>query len=520
MKKIKISSFDISEYQIVTAVNADFDTRQTAWLFKNLIKDECGIDIPSVTDNKVGAEKEIRIGKTMFTFPKKLSLNEYIVEVSEEGTLQISAGHYLGIVAAYNKIKNLVKECEHTCEISDFNGPVDIPLTWKAHPDACETIRDKNDQPRFVKNDVVLEGFDFDTEYTLVWNDEFNGDKIDIEKWSGCPNMVMPDVELSFDEPVVVVKDNKLILTSDYNNPTPDKPYISNYTVATHDTMNFSGGYLEMRAKVPCKGVGEWPSFWLNSNDAVLYKKIYRDSHDNNLSTLHGHVEVDVFEQFSLPPYRFVPNIHKHFDKPGYEMFDENKGEWVNYRGNQLSGIDKGSTVSGTPVYNFPTAEQASDWHTYGFLWTEDMMSFSIDGVFYYSYRFDDTEKCEFNPLIRNKETKKEFYLGTENYTRENLALSVLINNMIFSPGYAQTPAGNWTKNIYDENGNRIVNWRELNLEDRDILFPLVYEIDYVRLYQTKEDKLYTPYIIGNGKKLYDGRDSQWNYAIRGEKEE
>ena len=91
---------------------------------------------------------------------------------------------------------------------------------------------------------------------------------------------------------------------------------------------------------------------------------------------------------------------------------------------------------------------------------------------------------------------------------------------MIFSPGYAQTPAGNWTKNTYDEKGNRIINWRELNLEDRDILFPLVYEIDYVRLYQTKGDKLYTPYIIGNGKKLFNGRDSQWDYVNRGKKED
>ena len=519
MKKIKISSFDISEYQIVTAVNSDFDTRQTAWRFQKLVKEECGIDIPNVVDAQVGAQKEIRIGKTMFTFPKKLALNEYYVEILEDGMLQIAAGHYTGIVAAYNKIERLVKTCEELCEIPEFSGTVDIPLTWKANPEASETTRDNDDKPHFIKNDLVLDGFDFDTEYTLAWNDEFRDDKIDLEKWSGCPNMNMPDVELSFDEPVVVVKDDKLILTSDYNNPTPNKPYISNYTVATHDTMNFSGGYLEMRAKVPCKGVGEWPSFWLNSGDAVLHKKIYRDTHDGNLTNLHGHVEVDIFEQFSLPPYRFVPNMHKHFDLPGYERFDEKKGEWVNYRGNQQSGVDQGSIQSGTPVYNFPNAEYANDWHTYGFLWTEDRMAFSVDGVFYYSYRFDDTVKSAFNPLIRNKETKKEFYIGTENYSRENLALSVLINNMIFSPGYAQTPAGNWTKNIYDEKGNRIINWRELNLEDRDILFPLVYEIDYVRLYQTKGDKLYTPYIIGNGKKLFDGRDSQWDYVNRGKKE-
>jgi hypothetical protein len=273
--------------------------------------------------------------------------------------------------------------------------------------------------------------------------------------------------------------------------------------------MNFSGGYLEMRAKVPCKALGEWPSFWLLSCSNTLFCEAYRNAHGGELRRDYT-VEVDVFEQFTTPKNCFIPNLHKHFGslypRAQYECYRPEQDEWIPLSGNrQISGIDRGSAVSGTPAFYFADDAQANDWHTFGFLWTRERMAFSVDGVFYYAYRLDDESDSHFNPRIRNKETGEESVIGMEGYRYENMSLAVLLNNMLFSPGYANGPEGGWVRGE-----------RDLKVENHDRVFPLVYEVDYVRLYQKKDDILYTPAEAGHGDKIYDGENPRWDYALRG----
>ncbi len=496
---------------IAVAPDAPFDLRLTAWKLQTLLRELCGVTLPIVAEPTDAC--------VHLATDASLAQNAYCVRAAD-GVLSVLAGHYTGIVAAHRRIEATLRAGG---DLVPFTGHTDLPLSWQADPSVTGHTVNHDGKELPLCNRTVLTDYDYTRHYRLVWNDEFDGDAIDFEKWSGAADMNMCDVELSFDPPVVDVRDGSLVMTATCDGKLEGKPYRTNYTVATHDTMNFSGGYLEMRAKVPCKQLGEWPSFWLNSADTVLHKTQQRDA----LGYVNDggyYVEVDIFEQYSIPLTDFVPNLHKHFGasrlyspRTDYEMRQPD-GSWGTFHDPQRSGIDQGGIVSGTPVYRFPDAQSANDWHTFGFLWTHDRMAFSVDGVFYYSYAIDDDPTSPFNPLIRHKETGKEYQIDMTGYRRENISLSVLLNDMFFSPGYARTPAGKWTADLYDEKGNRVVDWRELNLEDRDRLFPLVYEVDYMRLYQTEGDTLYTPDTVGKTDRIYHGQESKWDYALRGKK--
>jgi hypothetical protein len=163
----------------------------------------------------------------------------------------------------------------------------------------------------------------------------------------------------------------------------------------------------------------------------------------------------------------------------------------------QLSGIDAGSVQSGTRTFQFQdqdgkTAEEiANDWHTYGFLWNEEMMAFSVDGEFYFAYSLRDDEQASahFNPVFRDKLTGETRRFGMKGYGQ---AIGVILNNMFFSEAYGASDGGRWSAH------------RVINKENDDKFFPLVYEVDYMRLYQTEGDKLYTPEKVGEGQKMFD----------------
>ena len=96
-------------------------------------------------------------------------------------------------------------------------------------------------------------------------------------------------------------------------------------------------GYFEMRAKLPA-GPGTWPSFWMLS--------------ESNLTSRTNIGEIDIFEQFGQFPNNFCTTFH----------------DWA---------------AGTTPYYNcgITVANQQTDFHTYGFLWTSTTSTIYFDGV-------------------------------------------------------------------------------------------------------------------------------------------
>ncbi len=472
----------LTHYSIVISQNAPIDVKSDALKLQKTIAGLYDLKLPVISDRLSQAGKELRLGKTRRWFNDNTPAESYSVKIDEEGNVSVLAGHYLGVHAAVQAIIDLLTKNKDGGEVlagaDAICGTVSTPLTWEDDGSVAELLGQE-----FIQRD-----------YKLVWNDEFDDPGINRDKWVGNANMHMNNSALSFDEDVVEAKgDGKLVMTTTCTDPV-ERKYLTNYSVSTHDTMNFKGGYLEMRAKVPFKGMGEWPSFWAVSSAAVLYKQAYKAAHNGSLNFCGYGVEVDFFEIFSSTD-TVVPNLHKWFSWDVRQNFEKLDGGAVPNRV-QLSGVDAGASKSGTRVFKFQdkdgksAKEIANEWHNYGFLWTEDYMAFSLDGEFYFAYSLrKEDESDAFNPTFRNKETGEEIKFGMKGYGQ---ALAIILNNMFFSEAYGASDGGRWAAS------------KAIDAKNDAEMFPLIYEVDYIRLYQAEGDKLYTPENAGKNDKLFD----------------
>lgn len=292
------------------------------------------------------------------------------------------------------------------------------------------------------ESDALLFGlkidFDDNAKYELVWEDDFDKNFLDLSKWSanGCGSW-NGDTEFTYDKEHWNFENSiaKLTMTK-YDKPNENgKLYLNSYSFVTSDKMNFQYGYLEMRAKAPFYKKGEFPAFWLLSSQAILSRK------QLDYKPTDCRIEIDIFENFSTLD-TLVPNLHKY----------ENKD---NGRHCQLSGIDNGAAKSGTRVYKFPQGINPNDFHNYGMLWTDKFISFSVDGDFYYTY-----------------DLSKNFgdFGSMDGFHQP---VGIIISNQIFSEGWA-----------------KVNSWAASVGAAKEELFPLDYEIDYVKLYQKKGSKL------------------------------
>ena len=190
--------------------------------------------------------------------------------------------------------------------------------------------------------------------------------------------------------------------------------------------------------------------YWFLSSCAYLAKEDYEKKHGAPRAVPYD-VEVDAYEIFSDKTH-VCSCLHKWGKGFHYALGEEQK------------------------AYHFNSVQDANDWHTYGMLWEEDKISLSVDGQFYYT--FDLT---------------KEWGEG-EGKTMSGFdqPLCVLFNNFIFTPGCHAF--GPYMYAYHDD------------------MFPLIYQIDYCRLYQDPNDakrELYLPADAGIGYRL-SPKTSDW----------
>jgi len=411
--------------QIVIAADAPFLLRCAA----KKLSDHLGI--PYVTDATPATEGEILLGNTNRLSKEVRVRNDICRVLYREERVVFAAVHYQPICEMIDRIIGK--------KIEGFD------------PEA---------EPMQISSRVPL----YFGERKLVWNDEFDGDTLDIEKWIGRAYMDTPDVVMTMNPGVVDVTDGKLVLTTHMlDRRDPVARYLTNYAITTAATMNFLHGYMEIRAKVPHYDLGEWPSWWFLTGHAKWAEQAWRDEHDGKDREIAYGVEVDGYEVFSNR-HGITPNLHKW-----------HKGASAS---EQLSGIDQGKSKNGTRSYCFTPDEDVNDWHTYGFLWTPEKMAFSVDGYFYYSY-----------------DITKDFGKSKSGMQDFDQPFFVLFNNMLFTEGNINR-GGYWAKNL------------AVKSED---LFPLFYQLDYVRLYQMDGERLFVPSEAGQAQWLepthYDKRE-------------
>lgn len=227
----------------------------------------------------------------------------------------------------------------------------------------------------------------------LIWFDEFDSDKLDMEKWCFKRTMNGADCEYDNSEKYCRVEDNKLHMLV-FRSSLPDKAYALSEGLTTMDTMNFKYGYVEMCGKLPSRH-GAWPSFWMKSNTPF--------------KTADYMAEIDIFEVFSSDRH-VVSNLHKWASEGRHVMLPGGEGSLKR-------------------AFTFEKFENLNDeYHVYGFEWDEHFMSFYVDDEMY--TRFPIDESGEFGEWsIAGMDGFHDFAY-------------IIFNNEIFTEGRSWKPEG------------------------------------------------------------------------------
>jgi len=180
------------------------------------------------------------------------------------------------------------------------------------------------------------------SQYELVWSDEFDGEELDLEKWTfdiGQGSWGWGNNELQYytsNTSNVKVQDGMLNITAH------EEQYANaNYTstrIKTKDLYEFQYGKIHARISVPV-GQGLWPAFWmLGANiDQVSWPQCG---------------EIDIMEHVNLDPV--IHGTH-HYNNNGHV-----------YQG--------GSTICA-----------ANQFNVYSIEWTPNNIIWSLNGNTYYS---------------------------------------------------------------------------------------------------------------------------------------
>ena len=186
-----------------------------------------------------------------------------------------------------------------------------------------------------------------DNVYELSFEDEFDGDELDLTKWERCPEWIRADIGGRWEDDMVEVKDGKLIL----NAGIVDGELVSG-AVRTKGLFEQNRGYFEARMKFQ-SAPGFWGAFWMVGPMA-----------DNDNGPIDG-CEIDVVESFDVINHTVNHAVH-----------------WDGY----LENHDQVSMGRSNPEYY-------EGFHTYAVAWTDTECDFYIDGK--YSWRTTKPCICE-----------------------------------------------------------------------------------------------------------------------------
>lgn len=279
------------------------------------------------------------------------------------------------------------------------------------------TIWDGTEQ----KNNKVLA--DEEELWKLVWEDEFNGDSLDLTKWNnegatgrnGWGNNELQDYQLEYSE----VKDGKFIIKPQFQWNAATKKLVDNSVYSTRvwtkGLNSVKYGKIEFRAKMPT-GEGTCAKAWMLGNEYDWPQCGEIDV----ASTVNSNKNI-INQSIHCPKFNLMP------------------------------------TSSGNKGINAEILDATTAYHTYGIIWTENNITFTIDGKntliydpsFYSAAATEDINVWPFN---------QPFY-------------------MIFDCAVGGTLGGEVTPN----------GWTEISRDGDIVTYEDYYTIDWIRIYEAND---------------------------------
>ena len=180
----------------------------------------------------------------------------------------------------------------------------------------------------------------------LVWEENFNGKKLDEKTWNfelgnGCPNNCGwgNNEKQLYTDKNHELNDGKLII-----NIVKEADKYTSTRITTAGKKEFQYGRMEARAKIPT-GKGIWPAFWmLGSNiSKVGWPK-------------SG--EIDILEYVGREPHQVYTTLHT----------QDSHGNSVNSKKTEIKNIEEG-------------------FHVYAIEWTKEKIEFFVDDVSIYTFK-------------------------------------------------------------------------------------------------------------------------------------
>lgn len=420
---------DVPEIDIVEALGHDTQTVYHTYHYFEPLNNWNKISTPSYTSSHADFTQQ------WHTFGVLWDPKQIVWYVDGQETRRITSDDYDIPNQAMYVIANLAVG-------GNWPGSPDSTTSFPAEMELDYIRIYQQDTPSTITQSVL------DSDYYLMFEDEFNGNSLDSAKWNthhlwgpywqiNNEEQFYPDVAdthagLSFPTAPVSVSGGTLKLSVDevspsqlpvmpaqnsaafnehrewrhngaynnpgYTNPNNDpalapQPFLPDYTggiVTTYESFKFTHGYAEIRAKLPA-GDGLWPAFWLLNG-------YYVDQQP----------EIDVIELRGSNPNELIHSYH-------------------------LSTGGQGPSSYSWSSFSNATNGFADDFHTYGIAWEPGKLDWYVDGI------------------------KKHTHTGS---TVSSQVMYVILN---------LAAGGNFTYAAVD-NSN----------------LPAHFEVDYVRVYQTK----------------------------------
>lgn len=291
--------------------------------------------------------------------------------------------------------------------------------------------------------------------YSYVWGDEFDGNALDLTKFSyghafgsGYKNGTYTEYKVSQNTKYSKISDGVFTMRAEMDESGNVK---NSATICTKDGMWYKYGYAELRAKIPLKD-GAWPAWWATDHCGTL------DTFPFDFADREYLVEIDMFEAFGAENGQIKSNIHKWYTNSYAEKIIE-KGMANSFlsptdsSGNKVTHTE---TISNRNISNSYTISNKNEYHTFGFLWTPEKLQMSVDGEIYATYDLTN------DSLVDSYSDNSGFI---------NNPMHMIFDNWIYLDGCHGANADGDNATYSD--------------------FPIEFSIDYIRLYQTSGDTLY-----------------------------
>ena len=216
-------------------------------------------------------------------------------------------------------------------------------------------------EPKSSEKQPVVNEWDKEA-WTLVWNDEFDGPALNLEKWSfeigghGWGNNELQ--YYSDDDSTAFIQDGKLVIRADLvpqgTGSSDNLRYFSSARLRTSGKGDWRYGRIEVKAKLAL-GQGIWPAIWMLPTDWM-----YGGWPESG--------EIDIMEHVGYDPGRVHGSIHT--------------GSYNHKINTQRGGSKLLDKIS-------------SKFYVYAIEWYEDRIDFLIDDSKYFSFQNDG--KNDFN---------------------------------------------------------------------------------------------------------------------------